>query len=49
MLYLAENCGHHDDSVTDSHIQSQVTIGILVYRIVQKTNSQVHHNDYDQN
>ena len=42
IFYLTENCGHHDDKVTDSHIQSQARIGVLVYRTVQNTKSQVH-------
>ena len=49
IFYLTENCGHHNDTVTDSHIQSQVRIGVLVYRIVQNTMPQVHQNDCDQN
>ena len=36
-IYFTEKCGCHDDMVTDSHNQSQVRIGILVYRIVQNT------------
>ena len=44
---LTENCGCHDDTVTDSHRQSQVRIGVLVYRSVQNTESQVHQNDCD--
>ena len=42
IFYLTENCGRHDDTVTDSHIQSQARIGVLVYRSVQNTKSQVH-------
>ena len=49
IFYLSENCGHHDDTVTDSHIQSQVRIGVLVYRSVQNTKSQEHRNECDQN
>ena len=39
IFYLTENCGCHDDTVTDSHTQSQVRIGVLVYRSVQNTKS----------
>ena len=35
--HLTENCGCHGDMVTDSHNQSQVRNGVLVYRIVQNT------------
>ena len=49
MKKILENCGRHDDTVTDSHIQSQARIGVLVYRSVQNTKSQVHQNDCDQN
>ena len=49
IFYLTENCGHQDDTVTDSHTQSQARIGVLVYRSVQNTKSQVHQNDCDQN
>ena len=37
IFHLTEHCGCHDDTVTDIHRQSQVRIGILVYRIVQNT------------
>ena len=37
-LYIStENCGCHDDTVTDIHRQSQARNGVLVYRIVQNT------------
>ena len=36
-IYLTENCGCHDDTVTDIHRQSQARNGVLVYRIVQNT------------
>ena len=36
-------------TVTHSHTQSQAIIGVLVYRSVQNTMSQVHQNDCDQN
>ena len=49
ILYLTENCGHHNDTVTDSHTQSQARIGVIVYRSVQNTKSQVHQIDCDQN
>ena len=39
IFYLIENCGHHDNTVTDSHTQSQVRIVVLVYRSVQNTKS----------
>ena len=44
-FYLTEYCGHHNDTVTDSHAQSQARIGVLVYRSVQNTKPQVHQND----
>ena len=34
---LTENCGCHDDMVTDIHRQSQARKGVFVYRIVQNT------------
>ena len=34
---LTENYGCHDDTVTDTHRQSQARNGVLVYRIVQNT------------
>ena len=40
IFHLTENCGCHDDMVTDitdNNNQSQVRIGVLVYRIVQNT------------
>ena len=46
IFYLTE---HYNDSVRDSHIQTQARIGVLVYRSVQNTKSQVHQNDCDQN
>ena len=49
IFYLIENCGHHNDTVTDSHTQSQMRIDVLVYRSVQNTKSQIHQNDCDQN
>ena len=49
IYYLTGNCGCQDDIVTDSHTQSQARIGVLVYRSVQNTKSQVHQNDCDQN
>ena len=36
-IHLTDNCGCHDDMVTDIHRQSQARIGVLVYRIVQNT------------
>ena len=39
IFHLTENCGCHDVTVT----------GVLVYRSVQNTKSQVHQNDCDQN
>ena len=48
-LYLKGNCGWHNDTVTDSHTQSQARIGVLVYSSVQNTKSRVHQNDCDQN
>ena len=38
-LYISftENYGCHDDTVTDTHRQSQARNGVLVYRIVQNT------------
>ena len=36
-FYLTENCGCHNDMVTDIHRQSQARNGVFVYRIVQNT------------
>ena len=49
IFYLTENCGRQDDTVTDSHTQSQARIAVIVYRSEQNTKSQVHKNDCDQN
>ena len=32
IFYLTQNCGHHDDTVTDSHLQSQARMDVLQFK-----------------